>query len=346
MKIQNPHDKFFKETMGNVETAKDFLMNYLPDSVMRVVNLDTLEPQKDSFISPELEESFSDLLFQVDILGKESYLYFLFEHKSYPDKGLVFQLLKYMVEIWEAKMHKEYVKGLPIIIPLVMYHGTSNWRTVSSLGEMLLGYDELPEDLKIFVPNFEHVLYDVSTYTDEDIKGKAQTRILLTLLRDIFTKDGDKLQESILRSIHYLNELEDRQTGTEYLETIIRYVLSAGKSLTKHNVKKMITQIETNYPEGSEVTMTMAETWMEEGMEKGLKKGMEEGMEKGILKGREEGGASALSETAIQLLTEKFGKIPQDMKDGISKTDTAILKLLLVNSFKFQEIDEARKYIQ
>ena len=46
MKIQNPHDKFFKETMGNVETAKDFLTNYLPESVMRVVNLDTLEPQK------------------------------------------------------------------------------------------------------------------------------------------------------------------------------------------------------------------------------------------------------------------------------------------------------------
>ncbi|MBE1557093.1 Rpn family recombination-promoting nuclease/putative transposase [Sporosarcina limicola] len=346
MKIQNPHDKFFKETMGNLETAKDFLANYLPESVMRVVNLDTLEPQKDSFISPELEESFSDLLFEVDISGKESYLYFLFEHKSYPDKGIALQLLKYMIEIWEAKMNKEFVKGLPIIIPLVMYHGTSHWRTVSSLGEMLLGYDELPEDLKIYVPNFNHVLYDVSVYADEDIKGNAKTRILLTLLRDIFTKDGDKLQESIIRSIRYLNELEDRQTGTEYLETIIRYVLSAGNSLTKRNVKQMITQIEMNYPEGSEMTMTMAEMWMEEGMEKGMEKGLEKGMKKGLEKGLEKGGAAALSETAIQLLTEKFGKVPQDMKDGISKTDTAILKLLLVNSFRFQELDEARKYIQ
>ena len=33
MKIQNPHDKFFKETMGNLETAKDFLTNYLPESM-------------------------------------------------------------------------------------------------------------------------------------------------------------------------------------------------------------------------------------------------------------------------------------------------------------------------
>ncbi|CAM3183917.1 Rpn family recombination-promoting nuclease/putative transposase [Filibacter tadaridae] len=203
---------------------------------------------------------------------------------------------------------------------------------------MLLGYDELPEDLKIYVPNFDHVLYDVSTYTDEDIKGKAQTRIFLTLLRDIFTKDGDKLEESILRSIHYLNELEDRQTGTEYLETIMRYVFSAGKSLTKRNINKMIRQIETTYPEGSEMTMTLAEMWMEEGREEGMKIGMAKGMAKGK--------AAALSETAIQLLIEKFGKVPQDMKDGIMNSDTATLKLVLFNIFRYESVEDVRKYIQ
>lgn len=30
----------------------------------------------------------------------------------------------------------------------------------------------------------------------------------------------------------------------------------------------------------------------------------------------------------------------------IAKTDSAALKLLLVNSFKFQEVEDARKYIQ
>ena len=36
MKIQNPHDKFFKETFGKVEVAKDFLNNYLPDSIINL----------------------------------------------------------------------------------------------------------------------------------------------------------------------------------------------------------------------------------------------------------------------------------------------------------------------
>ena len=51
MKIQNPHDKFFKETFGNLAVAKDFLRNYLPQNIMDIVDINSLEPQKDSFIN-------------------------------------------------------------------------------------------------------------------------------------------------------------------------------------------------------------------------------------------------------------------------------------------------------
>ena len=82
MKIQNPHDKFFKETFGRVDVARDFLNNYLPQNIVDIIDTDTLEPQKDSFINEELQESFSDLLFKARINKREGYLYFLFEHKS------------------------------------------------------------------------------------------------------------------------------------------------------------------------------------------------------------------------------------------------------------------------
>ncbi|EGQ26768.1 hypothetical protein HMPREF9372_1226 [Sporosarcina newyorkensis 2681] len=334
MKVQNPHDKYFKETMGNVSTAKDFLTNYLPENIMGIIDVNTLEPQKDSYINKELEDSYSDLLFKVDINEREGYLYFLFEHKSYEDKGIAFQLLKYMIEIWEAKAKKENAKELPIIIPLVIHHGRSNWRILTNLGAVLNGYELLPDELRIYVPNFEYLIYDLTTYGDEDIKGEAQTRILLTLFRDIFTKDRDGLLQSVFRSIHYLNELEDRQSGLEYFETMMRYIFSAVTDLTEKDAKKIIEQLETTYLEGSEIAMTLADKWRDEGM----KAGMQAGMEKGA--------AVALSEAAIQMLIEKFGKVPQDIKDDIVNSDTATLKLLLVNGFKFQEIDDARRYIQ
>ncbi|TWH55990.1 putative transposase/invertase (TIGR01784 family) [Desulfitobacterium sp. LBE] len=78
--IHNPHDKFFKETFGDVGMARSFLKNYLPQEILALVDLETILPQKDSYIDQELQESFSDLLFQVKIHKNEGYLYFLFEH--------------------------------------------------------------------------------------------------------------------------------------------------------------------------------------------------------------------------------------------------------------------------
>ena len=80
LNIQNPHDKFFKDTFSDVEVARDFIQHYLPESVSEIIDLETLEAQRDSFISQELQETFTDMLYRVKINEKTGYLYFLFEH--------------------------------------------------------------------------------------------------------------------------------------------------------------------------------------------------------------------------------------------------------------------------
>lgn len=282
MKIQNPHDKFFKETFGDVIVAKDFINNYLPQNIANIIDLNTLEPQKDSFINEELQEEFSDLLFRVNINDKEGYIYFLFEHKSYTSKSIAFQLLKYMINIWEAKIKKERISELPIIIPLVIYHGKEKWNIRTSLREMISGYDELSDDIKEYIPNYKYLLYDISRFTNEQIKGQAQLKIALTAFRDVFTKYGKDLQESIFRAFEYLEELEDKQTGIEYFETLMRYIFSARTNMTEADAKEIIKKIETTYPEGSEVVMTLAERFMEEGAMKGLEKVVKNSIIKGL----------------------------------------------------------------
>lgn len=120
--IEQAHNKLFKETFGNIEIAKDFINAYLPTEIRDIVDVDTLKPLKDSFINKDLKEVFSDLLFRVDINKKEGFIYFLFEHKSYRDKLAIFQLLRYMIAIWESKIQKENNNELPVFIPLLIYH--------------------------------------------------------------------------------------------------------------------------------------------------------------------------------------------------------------------------------
>ncbi|MDD4570589.1 MAG: Rpn family recombination-promoting nuclease/putative transposase, partial [Tepidanaerobacteraceae bacterium] len=317
--------------------AKDFLNNYLPQNIIKIIDVDTLEPQKDSFINEELQESFSDLLFKADINKSEGYIYFLFEHKSYISKDIAFQLLKYMIEIWEAKTKKEKTYELPMIIPLVIYHGKDSWNIKTSLGQMITGYEKLPQDIKKYAPNYEYLLYDISGYTDQEIKGEVQLRIILTILRDIFTKDSKELLESILRAAKHLQELEDKQTGIEYFEILIRYIFSARADLTKKDMNKIIDKIENTYPEGSEVVMTLAEQLRAEGIEKGIEKGRAEG--------REEGREEALVKAVIKLLTKKFGMLPDEFKTRISKLDTVTLEIIIEDILEYKSVEDVKKYI-
>lgn len=137
-RVNKPHDKFFKETLGDVSVAQDFIHHYLPEEILGIIDTSSISPEKDSFITKDLEEYFSDLLFSVTMNGEEGYLYFLFEHKSYEEKSISFQLLKYMIEIWENKLNKEKTDELPIVIPLVIYHGRQKWSMARTLGDLLV----------------------------------------------------------------------------------------------------------------------------------------------------------------------------------------------------------------
>ena len=334
MKIQNPHDKFFKETFSKISVVRDFLGNYLPQSIMNVIDMDTLEPQKDSFINKELTEYFSDMLFKVDINKNEGYLYFLFEHKSYPSKSVSFQLLNYMIEIWKAKIENESFNELPIIIPLVIYHGKKSWNIKTTLGEMINGYENLPKDVRKHIPNYEYLIYDISRYTDEEIRGEAINRIAITILRDVQTKDIKGIIESILRAAEYLRQIEDKSSGIEYFETLMRYIFSARADLTKKNINEIIDKIENAYPEGSEAIMTLAEKFREEGIIKGMMEGIDKGRKEERLN------------TTTKLLTKKFGVLPEELKIAISKLDLVTLEVIVDGIFEYQSLEEVKRYIQ
>jgi predicted transposase/invertase (TIGR01784 family) len=330
VKAQNPHDKFFKKTFGDVAVAGDFLNNYLPQSIIGIIDIETLEPQKDSFINKDLQESFSDLLFKAKINNREGYIYFLFEHKSYTSRGVAFQLLKYMVEIWDAIITKEKTYGLPVIIPLVVYHGKGGWNIKPTLGEIILGYEELPTDVQALIPDYRYLLYDLSRYTDEQIKGEVKNKIAMTIMRDMPREDIVEILEFVLRAAIHLLELEDKQTGMEYLETLVRYLLSVRADLTKDHFNELVKKIETVYPEGSEKIMTLAELFREEGMERGI----------------EVGEAKALARTAIKFLVKKFGSLPEDLKQGIKKLDVPTLEVIIDGVSEYKDLDEVKRYLQ
>ncbi len=58
-------------------------------------------------------------------------------------------------------------------ILVVIYYGKDNWNIKTTFGEMTNGYEELPKGIKKYVLNYKYLLYYISRYTDEEIKGEA-----------------------------------------------------------------------------------------------------------------------------------------------------------------------------
>ncbi len=183
LKKNNPHDKFVQETLDKKDNAVSFVKNYLPEEIREVINIDSLEVKKDKFVSEELDEYYSDLLYKLDINGKDGYIYLLFEHKSYQDKDIGLQLLKYLLKIWDKKRKDD--QKLPVVIPLVIYHGEQEWQVSTHFAELI---DSEEEILKKYIPDFEYLLYDLSQYKDKDIIGTRELRTRLEILKYIRSK--------------------------------------------------------------------------------------------------------------------------------------------------------------
>jgi len=269
--IKNVHDKCFKEIMGDVKIATSFIENYLPSEIFKLVDLKNLQPEKDSFIEKELKDIYSDLLFKTKINNKDAYLYFLFEHKSYTDKRVGVQLLKYITSIWEQKTNKEKINMLPVIIPIVIYQGKSAWNKGFSLSSQIEGYADLPDNIKRYIPDFPYNLYDFSIPGKEEIRGTLELMIYLKLIKIIFIEDHDEFLEEI-KHIARLFEKLHILTKRDFFEKLIMYILSARDDVNENDIKKVVQEVSR---EGSDVVMTAAERLRQEGLQEGIQKGVQ-----------------------------------------------------------------------
>ncbi|MFO7750517.1 MAG: Rpn family recombination-promoting nuclease/putative transposase [Desulfobacteraceae bacterium] len=61
--VTSPHDKVFREVYCNKENARSLLADKIPDQVLKLLDLDSLEISKDSFIEKNLADYYSEILY-------------------------------------------------------------------------------------------------------------------------------------------------------------------------------------------------------------------------------------------------------------------------------------------
>ena len=282
MDISNPHDKFFRKIMKKIENSRSFLRTYLPKELIKHIDFNKLKILDDHFIDNELKEHYSDILYKVKYYGKPSYIYVLLEHKSYPDRFVAFQLLRYMVNIWQKDVDNKKVKKLTPIIPYVFYHGKKKWDIKLEFKDIV---KQIPGESQ-YIPNFKYILTDISKYDDTEITGTPEIKVMNTLMKHLYDKNIYKVLENVFQLCKLVeSRVDSNQQYKDFLDMIFIYIMNS----IAVDVKKVIPIAEKVIKNGGDAMITGADKLRKEGRKegivKGIKKGKLEAAKKMLLKG-------------------------------------------------------------
>lgn len=284
MIINNLHDKFFRSAMSNTRVARDFLEQYLPKNILSSTDLSTLQLQKESFIDSNLKQMISDVLYKVKIKECDSYIYLLVEHQSTPDRFMAFRLLRYVCRIMGHHIKNLKNDSLPVVVPLVFYHGRQFYPYGTDIFELFGASRELAKS--VLLQPFH--LIDVNNLSDEVLTERVWSGVLTFIQKHIFERDILRYYEEIVPLLKKLMT----EGADDYIISIIQYVMNAGSI---GDVQQFVRLASTLSPTFGDEVMTLAERLRLEGLA--------EGKAEGKVEGRAEGREEAATEIAKKLLT-------------------------------------------
>lgn len=320
------HDAFFKQVFSQPAHARELIQRYAPADVVAVLDLDTLENMGASFVDDELKQHFADLTYRVWARnGGETYICLLFEHKSYPDRWVSLQLLRYVLLVWEF-VHKQDGNKLPVVFPLVVYHGKRKWRVRRDLHALvdLRGLQALAH----YVPTFDYHLFDLNALDDAHLSGTGLVDIALGAMKHIFDDRILDVIEQILVRFKVMSSEQRRET----LQIVLTYIMRSAERLDKNQFVRLVEDRKHDTTIREDV-MTLAQQLILEGKQIGLT----EGKKLGLLIGR--------MEVALRLFRRKFTYVPDDVARLLNSLDADQLSDFGEAILDFASIDDARTWL-
>jgi predicted transposase/invertase (TIGR01784 family) len=280
--------------------AREYFEKHLPLAFRKLVALETLTPQPESFVGDDLRLQTADMLFKVQLKTplnpsgasqegyQEGYLYTLVEHLSSPDPLLPFRLLKYMVAIWDHHLkgksrpkqkpppqlssHSHEETGrLPLIVPFVLYTGERRFGPSQAFFDLFGSH----KSLAAAVLQDPFAMLDLSQTSARDLEAYPLLQPALLMAKYIYA-----LRHADVALLTWLLEKAAElalQGEEDYARSIVVYAAEAGDIPNK---ALLVQAIESTFKGG--IAMNLLKEFEKDGLQKGLQQGKLEGRLEGM----------------------------------------------------------------
>ncbi|HGJ5856535.1 Rpn family recombination-promoting nuclease/putative transposase [Arsenophonus nasoniae] len=302
------HDSLFKKFLGDIVVARDFLEVHLPHHIRERCDFSTLTMESGSFIEDDLRTQCSDMLYSIKTTtGHDGYVYCLVEHQSRPEKLMAFRLMRYAV----AAMQRHIEQGnntLPVVIPLLFYHGATSPYPYSTHFLDCFADPELAES--VYRQAFP--LVDITTIPDSEILTHRRVALLQLVQKHIRTRDMLEL------AVELATLIEKWQYSKEQCKSLLYYIAKAGNTIDGEGFIRTLAEKAPTYREDF---MTIAEQLEAKGEARGEARGIQLGKQEGYQLGRQDGVKEATRQLARQLLSDGVARENIKRYTGLSDTE-------------------------
>lgn len=262
-----PHDAIFKTFLSHPATAQDFLQLHLPDALRTICDLETLKLESGSFVEDDLRAYYSDMLWSLKTSEGDGYIYTIIEHQSTADAHMAFRLIRYAIAVMQRHLDAGH-KKLPLVIPLLFYHGTTSPYPYSLC--WLDEFDDPKAARQLYATAFP--LVDITVIPDDEIMQHRRMALLELIQKHIRKRDLMGLVEKLVILL-VKGHANDNQ-----LKALFNYLMQAGDSA---HFTEFIQHVAERLPQQKERLMTIAERLRQEGHRNGLQEGLQTGLQQG-----------------------------------------------------------------
>lgn len=292
--IQNIHDAFFKQVLGDPGLAGTFLRERLPPELAELLGPELPEPVPGTYVDEDLRQHHSDLVFRVRLkTGNGAFAYVLMEHKSAPDRAARLQLLRYVTRLLTRWYDQNDKLPLPPVLPLLVHQGPEDWELSREFSDL---FGTIPPPLHPYLPSFRHALVDLAPMEDPSLSDQVRLRAFLKALKYGRRKDLPVRLYSVLAEAPALTDKD--------LLVIVTYL---NKSPVMMNSKLMHETLERLIPERKvEFTGWFSQPYYEKGIAEGFTKGE--------------------AKLLTRLLEKRFGELPPPIRERIQTAEVATLE--------------------
>ena len=282
------HDSGYKLLFSHPQMIVELLRGFLRESWVKTLDFSTLERVGGSFVSEDLRERHSDMIWRLRWSGPRPgwfYVYLLVEFQSTPDPFMAVRILGYVALLLADLVRTGAATAaskLPAVLPLVLYNGKRPWNAPLDLASL---FQPAPPGAERLLPQLSYLLIDESRLTTEDLEVPANRVASLFRLETCAPEDLSHLTAELAALFPPGEDDDLRRDFTAWLLQLLHRLLPGGTIPETADLEDMPMLEET-----------LLDWW------NGAR-------EEGQAQGREEGQVKGKQQLLLRLLEKRFGKL-------------------------------------